>query len=69
MRRHDRAARAANALGNIGLFGGLHAAVGALSSHVIDNVAYDGVDMRFQVNMRQTTGNDAPKMALLSLEI
>ena len=40
-----------HSLGNVGISGALHAALGALSSHVIDNVAYDGVDMRLQVSI------------------
>lgn len=40
-----------HSLGNVGILGALHAALGALSSHVIDNVAYDGIDMRFEVSM------------------
>lgn len=35
--------------GNIGFFGGLHAAMAPLSTKIIDNVAYDGEDVRSTV--------------------
>lgn len=35
--------------GNIGFFGGLHAAMAPLSTRIIDNVAYDGEDVRSTV--------------------
>ena len=36
-------------LGNIGVFGAFHAAVAPLSTHLIDNMAYDGIDVRLEV--------------------
>lgn len=39
-------------LGNTGIFGAIHAALAPLSSHVIDNVAYNGVDIRLKVSIR-----------------
>jgi hypothetical protein len=37
-------------LGNVGLGGGLHAAVAPLSTKLIDFLAYDGVDLRGKVS-------------------
>lgn len=38
-----------HSLGNVGILGGLHAAVAPMSTLLIDNVAYNGRNMRFQV--------------------
>jgi hypothetical protein len=37
-------------LGNVGITGGLHAASAALATKVIDESAYNGVDVRQQVS-------------------
>lgn len=38
-----------HSFGNIGLGGGLHAAVAPMATRRIDDVAYDGVDLRLHV--------------------
>ncbi len=40
-----------HSLGNIGPFGGLHAAVAPLATKLIDNSAYDGEDVRTRVSL------------------
>lgn len=37
-------------LGNIGFWGAVHAALAPLSTHIIDNVAYQGCDIRLKVS-------------------
>ena len=38
-----------HSLGNLGILGALHAAVAPMSTHMIDNLAYDGIDVRSKV--------------------
>jgi len=37
-------------LGNVGILGAVHAALAPLSTHLIDNLAYGGVDIRLKVS-------------------
>ena len=45
-------------LGNRGLMGGLHAAMAPLATRIIDQVAYDGVDVRASVLHAHTRDDD-----------
>ena len=38
-------------LGNVGILGAVHAALAPLSTHLIDNLAYGGVDIRMKVSV------------------
>ena len=38
-------------LGNVGALGALHAALAPLSTHLIDNLAYGGIDIRLKVRV------------------
>jgi hypothetical protein len=42
-----------HSMGNQGFMGGLHAAAAVLITKVIDNVAYDGVDIRHEVSSQR----------------
>ena len=51
-------------LGNAGIFGAIHAALAPLSTYIIDNVAYNGVDIRLKVSAVMSAGYASCETAL-----